>query len=93
MSRKAELVVDLSAKDATFYRLSSIKLDSLSKVTPLSFATSFNHYDDVYLIDAEDYLGNFKERSNYVIKIYWSRSKGLIRYDKKDGVYWELIKN
>lgn len=93
MSRKAELVIDLSAKDASFYRLSPIKIDSLSKVNPISFVTSYRRWDDVYVISGEDYLGSFQQRSDYITKVYWSRSKGLIRYDKKDSVYWELIKN
>ncbi|MBX2888351.1 MAG: hypothetical protein KF829_06835 [Ferruginibacter sp.] len=92
MSRKAELVVHLSAKDANFYHLSSIKIDSLSRVRPMPFATSQKHYDDVYIIEAEDYLGSFYQRSDFVTKLYWSKSEGLIRYDKKDGVYWELMK-
>ena len=92
MSRKAELVIDLSAKEAKFYKLSAIKLDSLSKVKTLSFTTSYGQYDDVYIINSEDYLGTFEEHSNYVIKVYWSKSEGLIRYDKKECIYWELIK-
>ena len=49
-------------------------------------------YDDyVYIIEDEDWV-NFKKRSDYITKIYWSKSKGLIRYDKKDSVYWELSK-
>jgi hypothetical protein len=91
-SRRAEIVIDLSAKNAKFYRLSPIRIDSLSKEKPIILQTSYGQYDDVYIIGAEDYLGNLKERSNYVTKIYWSKSSGLIRYDKKDGVYWELLK-
>ncbi|MBY0477752.1 MAG: hypothetical protein K2Q24_08890 [Chitinophagaceae bacterium] len=90
MSRKAELVINLSAKDAKFYRLSAIRIDSLKKVIPINFATAYGFYDDVYLISGEDFIGTFQERSNYVTKIYWSKSKGLIRYDKKDSIYWEL---
>lgn len=93
MSKGAELAIDLSAKDAKFYRLSSIKIDSLNKIAPLSFSTSNRQYDDIYLFSSEDYLANFHERSNYVTKIYWSKSKGLIRYDKGDEVFWELIRD
>ena len=92
MSNKAELEICLSAKDANFYRLSPIKIDSLSRVNQMPFTTSYKHYDDVYIIESEDYIGSFYKRSNYVTKLYWSRLEGLIRYDKKDGVYWELTK-
>ncbi len=51
--------------------------------------TKAKAYNDIYVIDDEDWL-NFKQRSNYVTKLYWSKSQGLIRYDKQDGVFWEL---
>lgn len=88
--RRAEIVIHLSAKDANFYRLSKIKTDSLNKIKPGTLQTSSGRYDDVYVIEGEDYLGSFYQRSNFVTKLYWSKSKGLIRYEKKDGVYWEL---
>ncbi|MBC6368717.1 hypothetical protein DDT91_18155 [Algoriphagus sp. AK58] len=81
----------LSAKDANFYRLTGIRIDSLSQQQTTSLATKSKTYNDVYIIDAEDWL-NFKQRSDYVTKLYWSKSEGLIRYDKQDNVYWELIK-
>lgn len=57
----------------------------------LTKATESKIYNDVYIIDDEDWL-NFKQRSNYVKKLYWSKSEGLIRYDKQEGVFWELTK-
>lgn len=92
MSKKAELVIGLSTKDAHFYRLSKIRIDSLSKIKPETLQTSDGQYDDVYVIEGEDYLGSFYQRSNFVTKLYWSKSRGLVRYDKKNGIYWELIK-
>jgi len=88
----AEMEILLSAKDANFYRLSPIKIDSLNKEKPVTLQTSYGQYDDVYVINAEDYLGTFHQRSNFITKVYWSKSNGLIRYDKKDTVYWELAK-
>ncbi|HEX2847228.1 MAG TPA: hypothetical protein VHN59_11815 [Chitinophagaceae bacterium] len=90
MNKRAELVFGLATKNAKFYRLSSVKIDSLSKVSPTSVTVSNNHYGDVYIIEAEDYLGSLSSRSDYVTKLYWSKSKGLIRYDKQDSSYWEL---
>jgi hypothetical protein len=87
----ARLHFDLYAKDATFYRLSGLKIDSLADQTPITFQTKYRAYKDVYVIDDEDWL-NFKQRSDYVTKLYWSRSEGLIRYDKQNGIYWELEK-
>jgi len=92
ISGKAELVIGLSAKDAKFYRLSPIKIDSLNKVKPVTLQTTYGQHDDVYEIQTDDYGKDFYNRSNFVTKLYWSKSSGLLRYDKKDGVYWVLLK-
>ena len=87
----ARLGFHLSAKDAHFYRLTGIRIDSLSQQQQTTLGTKTKTYNDIYIIDAEDWL-NFKQRSDYVTKLYWSKSEGLIRYDKQDSVYWELTK-
>jgi hypothetical protein len=89
---RAEIVIDLSAKDAEFYRLSPIKIDSLSREKQIALQTAFGQYTDVYVINSEDYLGNFHQRSNFITKVYWSKSQGLIRFDKIDSTFWELEK-
>jgi hypothetical protein len=90
---RTEINILLSAKDAKFYRLSSIKVDSLSKENPSVLQTQYGRYSDVYIINGEDYLGNLHQRSNFITKVYWSKSNGLIRYEKNDTVYWELSKD
>ncbi len=89
--KKARLHFNLSAKDAVFYRLTGVRIDSLSQQAPTSLTTKSKTYNDIYIIEDEDWL-NFKQRSNYVTKLYWSKSEGLIRYDKQDSVYWELTR-
>ena len=88
---KARLEIEFSAKDANFYKLHGTKIDSLDKIQPTTLQTKNKTYNDIYVIDDEDWL-NFKQRTNYVTKTYWSKSEGLIRYDKQDSVYWELTK-
>lgn len=89
---RAELVFDLSTKGVKFYRILPVKIDSLSKENPVLLETSNGQYDDIYIIYPDDYAKDFYQRSNFVTKLYWSKSNGLVRYDKKDGVYWELMK-
>jgi hypothetical protein len=89
---RTKINVLLSAKDAKYYKLSAIKIDSLNKETPSTLLTQYGQYDDVYIFNSEDYLGNLRQRNNFITKVYWSKSNGLIRYDKKDTVYWELAK-
>jgi hypothetical protein len=92
IDNRSEINILLSARDAKFYRLHAIKIDSLSEENPIKLETAHGQYNDIYIINAEDYLGSFYQRSNFVTKVYWSKSKGLIRYDKKDNIYWELWK-
>lgn len=84
------LTVNLLTKDAVFYRLSLINLDSLDRVDPIILKTKQKQYDDVFIIKGEDYSGSFHKRYNFVTKIYWSKTKGLVRYDKGNNNYWEL---
>lgn len=87
----AEIDIFFSAADATFYRSSKIKLDSLEKEKPSMLPTQHANYNDVYVFNGEDELG-YGKRSNFITKLYWSKSNGLVRYDKRDSVYWELSK-
>lgn len=89
VDKKARLHFNLSTKDANFFRLTGVRIDSLSQQPTTSLVTKHKTYNDIYVIDDEDWM-NFKQRSNYVTKLYWSKSEGLIRYDKQDSVYWEL---
>jgi len=88
--QRAELIVHLLTKDASFHTFRPIKIDSLNKVSLASLETSQKKYDDVYIIYPDDFAKDFYNRNKFVTKLYWSKSSGLIRYDKKDGVYWEL---
>jgi len=85
----AELNLLLSGKDAVFYRLKGFKIDTLNNQKAVTFQTKYRKYDDVYIINSDSY-NKFYNRSDFVTKVYWSKSKGLIRYDKKDNGYWEL---
>jgi hypothetical protein len=87
----AEFNVRVYADNAWLYRRSRISIDSLEKEKPIRVVTNNRSYDDVYVINGEDHSG-YGERSNFITKAYWSKSNGLIRYDKKDSVYWELEK-
>jgi len=82
--------IGLLAKDAVFYSLRKFNIDSLEKMKPLPFQTKYSKYTDVFVFDGEDYLGTFHNRSDFVTRVYWSKSQGLIRFDKKDTIYWEL---
>lgn len=86
-TRDTKMIINLSAKDAKFYRLDPIRIGSLNKEEPTTLRTSNAQYNDVYIFPTTSV---FQERSNFITKVYWSKLHGLIRYDKKGGTYWEL---
>lgn len=88
---RPKLDFDLSTKGAVFYRLTPVMIDSLNKIAPTTLQTSYGKYGDIYIIHPDEYGNDFYDRDDFVTKLYWSKSEGLIRYDKKDGVYWELM--
>ncbi len=45
-------------------------------------------YYDIIVVTPES--EEYADRSNFLTKVYWSKSEGLIRFDKKDSIYWEL---
>src|SRR5262245_902745 len=59
--KKARIGFNLLAKDAVFYKLTGLRIDSLNHETPISFQTKYKAYSDVYAVDDEDWL-NFKQR-------------------------------
>ena len=84
----------LLAKNAWFYS-DSYYVNELDKLPETSLILKNNIYNDVIIIEPQESIKKkyYKERDEFVTKIYWSKSKGYIRYDLKDDVYWELQAN
>jgi hypothetical protein len=87
--KHARLEIMFLAENAVFYQSGGFKIDSLEKEQPTTYHTKYARYDDVYLFKGDD-VESFKHRSDYIKRLYWSRSNGVIRYDKMDSMYWEL---
>jgi hypothetical protein len=88
--RKPVIYFTLSARNAYFDNLTGAKIDTLVTQTPTSLQTAIKMYNDIYIIESKGWLN--KQQGNFVSRLYWSRSAGLVRYDKQNGVHWELIK-
>jgi hypothetical protein len=88
---KAELYPLITAKGSRLYLQNPIKIEFLNKQKPVLLSTQGYPNIEVYKItsDAESLYG---DRKGFISTFYWSRTQGLIRFDRKDGVYWELIK-
>ena len=84
------LTLHHTGKDAWFYGGGFMELKDLDTIKLISLATKLKTYNDIILLSPES--NEYSDRSNFITKIYWSKSEGLIRYDKQDSVYWELTK-
>lgn len=82
---------DLMAKNSWFYG-ESFYINDLNRLKESTLDINGNIYKDVVVIEPQEKIRNeyYDEREEFVTKIYWSKSKGYIRYDLKNGVFWEL---
>ena len=84
------LAIDLTGKDAWFYGGRFLSIKDLESIKPISLSTKLKAYKDIILLKPES--NEYLQRSDFITTVYWSKSDGLIRYDKKDSVYWQLTK-
>ena len=79
----------LLAKNAVFYHRNRT-LDELNSMKQITLETPFGKFSDV--LEINDTERRYSKRSKFVEKIYWSKSNGYLKFIKKDGKTWELIK-
>ena len=84
------LSIHFMAKDSWFYGGSFLDLKDLDTIKQVTLDTKANSYTDMIILIPES--NEYSDRSNFLTKLYWSKSEGLIRFDKQDGVFWELTK-
>ena len=78
----------IAAKNAWFYHSNRMKSD-LNKLPKVRLQTPYKTFKDIIIIESND--DEYKERSNYIERIYWSMAEGYVRYDLKNGRYWHMI--
>ena len=83
------LTIYLIAKDAKLEPEYSIGLDEYKKQQTIKLSTAYGSFSDVLIFYPDATSINYEKQPEYITKVYWSKSKGLLRFDKKD-CYWEL---
>ena len=78
----------LAAKGAWFYSSSSFSGKYLENMPVMTLKTKNFIYDDVIKLESQSI--DYYDRDEFITALYWSKSKGYVRYDLKNGVYWEL---
>ncbi len=84
------LTLHHAGKDAWFYGGEFMELKDLDTIKLIPLTTKLRTYNDIILLNPES--SEYSDRGNFITKVYWNKSEGLIRYDKQDSVYWELAK-
>lgn len=85
-NNKTLLDIRLNTKDSWFYGKG--QFIDIEGLVLKDFSTAYRQYDDVIVFTGDNY---YLERNKFVTDVYWSKSQGLIRYDKKNGEYWEKV--
>src|SRR5690554_914355 len=79
----------LLAKNSVFYD-SYRTIEELDSMKLTFLETPIGEFSDV--LEINDKERRYAERDNFVEKIYWSKSNGYLKFEKKDGKTWVLIK-
>jgi len=86
-NRPAEIGFELYFKNARFG--SWYKLEELNKYPTMSVTTKAGTFNDVIKLEPEIY---YSKREDEVQFMYWSKKHGYIKFERTDGLTWELIK-
>lgn len=78
--------------DAFFYGLRYFDIKELRKEKLINLQTNLKTYNDILLIEPDTSNRKWSSRDHYVLRMYWSKSEGLVRYDKNNEVQYTLTK-
>lgn len=78
--------------DAFFYGLRYFDIKELRRAKLMTLQTNIKSIDDILLIEPDTSNQKWSNRDHYVLRMYWSKSEGLIRYDKNNDIYYTLTK-
>lgn len=84
---ETKIKIDFTAKNAWLYGNLIFTKKEFLQLKDTVLNVNGHRYDDVLIIVPNEIING---RSNAIKKLYWSKKKGIIRYEKMDSDYWEL---
>ncbi len=81
------LTFSFAAKKSWFYADSYFKND-IERLANIELVTQSFKYTDVIKLEPQNI--EYLNRPEFILAMYWSKTKGYVRYDLKNGLYWEL---
>lgn len=92
VKNKTRVGFGVVTNDAFFYGLRYFDLRELKKTKLIDLQTELKSYHDILIIEPDTSNQKWSKRDHYVLKMYWSKSDGLVRFNKNNNVYYTLTK-
>ena len=73
-----------------FYGKKSFTVSELNDKEVLTQKINGNLYRDIWLFQATE--REFEERANFIERLYWSKAEGVVKYEKSNNDYWEIVR-
>jgi hypothetical protein len=89
---KARIGFGVVTNDAFFYGLKYYNIKELKSAKLGNLKTDCKIYNDILVIQPDSSNQKWSKRDHYVLRMYWSKSDGLVRYDKNNNVHYTLTK-
>jgi hypothetical protein len=80
-------IFSLNLGSANFYG-NSYENKYINQMQSQTLRCGSKEYKDILVLRPNE--TKYKERSDYITTLYWSKSKGYVRYDLNNGEFWEL---
>jgi hypothetical protein len=89
---KTRVGFGVATNDAFFYGLKYFDIKELRKSKLSNLQTNYKTYQDILLIEPDTSNQKWASRDHYILKMYWSKTQGLVRFDKNNNIYYSLTK-
>ena len=80
--------LEFEGKNAGWYGRIRCPREMYLSAPEISLTINDTILNDVLVIPGAD--RNYYDREDFIVRLYWSRSKGVVRYDKKGDEIWTL---
>lgn len=84
--QEEEIQFSFSLKEAPM-RITWLGFSDFLKMDTTSLVTGYGNYSDVLIFEV---MASRKKLDNRIVRFYWSKSKGYIRFIQYDGTIWDL---
>ena len=89
---KTRIGFGVVTNDAFFYGLKYYDITELRSANLIELQTDYKTYKDILVIEPDTSNYKWSSRDHFVLRMYWSKSEGLVRFDKNNNDHYTLTK-